>query len=158
MLRLSDIMTTNVIMVTAQTTLREATELFARHHISGAPVVDGRTVVGVVTAADVLGFAADAPAASIERIDQTWDVLDDHTVDEVMTRELYALASGDDVFTAADLMRRRSIHRVLVIDDGQLVGIVSALDIARAVADHKLALRTYVFNRNRDFGLPHLPA
>jgi CBS domain-containing protein len=111
----------------------------------------------VVSAADVLGFAADAPAASIERIDQTWDVLDDHSVDEVMTRDLVALSSSDDVFTAADLMRRRSIHRVIVIDDEQLVGIVSALDIARAVADHKLAVRTYVFNRNRDFGLPNLP-
>jgi CBS domain-containing protein len=157
MLRLSDIMTTDVITVTAQTTLRDATELFARHHISGAPVLDGRKVVGVVSAADVLGFAADAPAASIERIDQTWDVLDDHTVDEVMTRELFALSSSDDVFTAADLMRRRSIHRVIVIDDEQLVGIVSALDIARAVADHKLAVRTYVFDRKRDFGLPGVP-
>jgi CBS domain-containing protein len=158
MLRLSDIMTRDVITVTPQTTLRDATELFARHHISGAPVVDGREVVGVVSAADVLGFAADSPAASIERVDQTWDVLDDHTVDEVMTRELWALSSGDDVFTAADLMRRRSIHRVIIIDDEQLVGIVSALDIARAVADHKLAVRTYVFNRTHDFGEPRFPA
>jgi CBS domain-containing protein len=33
------------------------------------------------------------------------------------------------------MMRENRIHRVLVIDDGELVGVVSALDVARAVSD-----------------------
>jgi CBS domain-containing protein len=46
-------------------------------------------------------------------------------------------------------MRRQRIHRVLVTDAGTLVGIVSAFDIAGAVADHRFTRRTYVFDHPR---------
>ena len=61
MLKLSDIMTRQVVTVTPQTTLRDAVELFTAKHISGAPVVSGSDLVGVVSASDVLGFAAATP-------------------------------------------------------------------------------------------------
>jgi CBS domain-containing protein len=46
-------------------------------------------------------------------------------------------------------MREKSIHRVLVVQNGELVGIVTTLDIVKAVADHRLMTRTYVFDRDR---------
>ena len=193
MLRLSDIMTTHVVVATPEMTLREVADLFAAHHISGAPVVSGMRVVGVVSAADILEFAATertmAPATAESRdIDWTeppsdekpdsesaapgsyfndlWanasddvtervdhpkgaevDMLDEHTVDEIMSRPLVALSPHDDVLAAANLMRQKAIHRVIVVENGQLVGIVTTLDIVRAVADHKLTRRTYVFDR-----------
>lgn len=58
MLRLRDIMTTDVVTLTSDTTLREAMELFAHHHVSGAPVVAGGRIVGVVSATDLMMFAA----------------------------------------------------------------------------------------------------
>lgn len=196
MLRLSDIMTTDVVVTTPEMTLREAAELFATHHISGAPVVNGTKVIGVVSAADILELAATARGASQDIVEpqeslgwarpaleddstsegapQTtyftdlWseanddvtervnnpkaadvDILDEHTVEEIMSRPLVALAPHDDVCSAADLMRQKAIHRVLVVDDGELVGIVTTLDIVKAVADRKLLTRTYVFDRGR---------
>lgn len=182
MLKLSDIMTRDVITVTAETTLREAVELFAAHHISGAPVVSGPDVVGVLSASDILEFAAAMPELLEEPgEDSSWcetsseddaeradvvpgsyytdllggeagdvanpihrrgeaSVLDAHTVDEVMTRHAIALSSNDTIVAAADVMRERSIHRVLVVDGGQLVGILSTLDLARAVAEQKLTM------------------
>lgn len=204
MLKLSDIMTTDVATLTPQTTLRDAVDLFATKHVSGAPVVSASKVLGVVTAADILSFSASTPGVPTERPGQTewgdwsepakeeeperenvapasyftdlwadagadvtermetlespeWNVLDEHTVEEVMTRNVWSLPPNHSVVEAADLMRGKSIHRVLVVDDGRLVGIVSALDIARAVADHKLSERRYVFNRDRDFGEPRFP-
>lgn len=199
MLKLSEIMTRNVVTVTPETTLREAVELFTAKHISGAPALSGHKVVGVVSAGDILDFAAstsqsvnsssdDAPwrdASSedeTERADATSgsyytdlyagevgdvddrlggrsdvSVLDGHTVDEVMTRVAITLSPNDSVLAAADLMRSRSIHRVLVLDNETLVGIVSTLDVARAVAEHKLTTRTYVFNKDRDFGPSRFP-
>jgi CBS domain-containing protein len=50
---------------------------------------------------------------------------------------------------AAAVMRSDRIHRILVTDGGALAGIVSAFDIAAAVADHRLTTRTYVFDRSR---------
>ncbi|HEY7237214.1 MAG TPA: CBS domain-containing protein [Gemmatimonadaceae bacterium] len=204
MLKISDIMTKDVATVTPQTTLQEAVELFLAKHITGAPVVSGSSVVGVVSTADILGFAALTPGVPTERPEQAelgdwsepaveedaaaeneplasyftdlwadagadvadristiegpeWNVLEEHTIDEVMTRDVIALAPNDNVLAAAELMESKDIHRVLVIERGTLVGIVSALDVARAVAEHKLTSRTYVFNRDRDFGEPDVP-
>jgi CBS domain-containing protein len=188
MLKLSEIMTREVFVVTPETTLRDAVELFAEKHISGAPVVSGHEIVGVVSAADVLEFAASMPDPAAERSRESlWSdlnveeraenvapgsyytdlfsdegtdeadhmrpaaelqvgVLENHTVDDVMTRPPITLSPNDSVFEAADLMRRHGIHRVPVVDAEQVVGIVSALDVARAVAEHKLVAKTYVFN------------
>jgi CBS domain-containing protein len=199
MLKLSEIMTRDVITVTPETTLREAVDLFAANHISGAPVVSGRQVVGVVSASDILEFAASTPEVtkemsepsswndgSAERDDERVDtlpgsyytelfageaadvtdrianpsetsVLDAHTVDEVMTHDAIGLSPNDTVVAAAEVMRGHSIHRVLVVDDDVLVGILSTLDLARAVAEKKLTTKTYVFNKARDFEPSHSP-
>ncbi|HEY7234145.1 MAG TPA: CBS domain-containing protein [Gemmatimonadaceae bacterium] len=183
MLKLSDIMTKDVVTVTPETTLRDAVELFTARHISGAPVVSGNGIVGVISATDVLGFAASTPDAPTglpgqpewqyeapideesEGADLTrdayladfwvddsadvadrmtsipgveWSVLDQHTVDEVMTRGVVALSPNDPVSDAAELMGRQRIHRVIVVKKGRLAGIVSALDVARALAEQAL--------------------
>jgi CBS domain-containing protein len=189
-------MTSDVVVTAPEMTLREAAELFAAHHISGAPVVSGNKVVGVVSAADILELAATArgvpqdidaqvdtlgwsgpsldedsrsdgrPPTSYftdlwseasddvtERVNNPKasdvDILDEHCIEEIMSRPFVALTPHDDVCSAADLMREKSIHRVLVVQDGELVGIVTTLDIVKAVADRKLMTRTYVFDRGR---------
>ncbi|GLC24880.1 CBS domain-containing protein [Roseisolibacter agri] len=60
MLRLRDIMTRDVLTVGPTTTLREAAELLATRHIGGVPVVEGSRLLGVVSATDILAFAAAA--------------------------------------------------------------------------------------------------
>ena len=79
----------------------------------------------------------------------THDVLALHTVSDAMTHGARALPPDAGVDEAADLMRRESIHRVLVVDDDRLLGLVSALDIACAVAEHRLLVRRFVFDRKR---------
>lgn len=58
MLRLRDIMTTELVTVSPELSLRDAMELLVTSHVSGAPVVAQHRVVGVVSATDLLGFAA----------------------------------------------------------------------------------------------------
>ena len=74
-----------------------------------------------------------------------WSTLDDTTVTQAMTQKVCALPPGTPVAAAADYMRKHGIHRVLVMDGSQLLGIVSTSDISQAVADHKLTSRVYVF-------------
>lgn len=199
MLKLRDIMTTEVFTVTPETSLREAMELLGRRHVSGAPVISGGKLIGVVTGTDLVTFASalsgvpteratsddsavwgepsvedevenenepgsayfadmwdDAGADVTERVEFSggpeWNVLEEHSVDEVMTHvPLATLPPDADVEAAADLMKRKAIHRVLVVEGDTLLGVVSAMDIAKAAADHKLTKRVYVFNRDRDF-------
>jgi CBS domain-containing protein len=66
MLRLRDIMTTELVTVSPELSLRDAMELLVSSHVSGAPVVAQRRVVGVVSVTDLLDFAATTPAVSDE--------------------------------------------------------------------------------------------
>lgn len=75
-----------------------------------------------------------------------WNALDEHTVEEAMTRDLFALPPETSVELAADRMRTAGVHRVLVMQEPTLVGIVTTKDIADAVADHKLTTHRYVFS------------
>lgn len=68
MLRVRDCMTTDVIVLRPATTVREAMEILASYHIGGAPVMDGDALVGIVSAADLLRFAASLPVPETETL------------------------------------------------------------------------------------------
>jgi CBS domain-containing protein len=168
-------------------------EVLVARHLSGAPVVSGEKVVGVISAGDLLSIAGapgrdddrqreptladerDEPAEweddetseSVsyftdmwdEHTEDTSDVIDtqgetssdnlsNHLVEDVMTKTVRWLSPDADVRSAADMMRHYGIHRVLVVNRGRLVGIVSAMDIAKAVADRKLTNPTFVFTNS----------
>lgn len=183
MVRLHDIMALDVITVSPETTLRAAAGVLADENVSGAPVVAGSRVVGVVSASDIVEFVAgqpgvptdrphmdepgewpdaepwaesdDPPAAYFTdfwsdagadvdaRMDATqgpeWNALEEHTVSEVMTRSITSLDRDASVRDAAELMLKAHVHRVLVLEDGELVGLVSATDILKAVSQHGIA-------------------
>jgi len=67
MLRLRDIMSTNVVTVSPEMSIREAMELFGKQHVSGAPVVSGGKLAGVVTGGDLMTFASALPGVPTER-------------------------------------------------------------------------------------------
>ena len=121
------------ITVTPETTVREVLALQRQHGFSGFPVLEGKTVVGIVTNRD-LRFEArlDAP------------------VREVMTpRE--RLVSVDERASLDDgkaLMHKHRLERVLVLSDaGELRGLMTVKDITKqtdfpnAARDHQGKLR-----------------
>ena len=67
MLRLRDIMTTDLVTLDPNLTIREAMDVFVSKRITGAPVVAGDEVIGVVSATDLLQFAAALPGVPTER-------------------------------------------------------------------------------------------
>src|SRR5690349_9336601 len=76
MLRLRDIMTTDVLTLDPNVTIREAMDLLSSNRISGAPVMAGDEVIGVISASDLLQFAAELPGVPTER-ELRPDLLDD---------------------------------------------------------------------------------
>jgi CBS domain-containing protein len=69
MLRLSEIMTKDVVTVSAELSVREAMSLFATRHITGAPVVSQDKVIGVVSLTDLAELAAVSPGSPTGRPD-----------------------------------------------------------------------------------------
>ena len=107
------------------------------------------------SAAYFIDFWSDAGADVGERIRDVgtaaWDLLAEHTVSEAMSRRVAVLPPDADVRKAADVMQRAHVHRVLVMDGAKLVGIVSALDIANAVAQRRFDRPRYVYAGRRSF-------
>ena len=190
MLKVRDVMTRDVVTLSSEATLREAVETLSTRHVSGATVLAGGRVLGVITIADILDYLASTNPVRPDRDDmrdpteeeppdwatedaslasyftELWadasedvsariampdapdsDLLSTHTVGEAMSGTVRSVGPEMDVLAAADLMSRAKIHRVLVVDRGRLVGIVSSMDITRAAAEHKLVTRRYVFDR-----------
>jgi CBS domain-containing protein len=176
MLKVRDLMSTDIVAMPPEATLRDALELFAERHISGAPVVSGGRVLGVVSATDLIDFETDAqppggtashavaeemeapghwlegdepPAAyfgevwadtgadlleEFQRAEEgERDLLSRHTASEIMSRPICWVPPDLDIADAAAYLTKAGVHRVLVLDGGRLVGVLSAMDIVRAV-------------------------
>jgi len=124
----SDIMTTDVVTLAPEATIREAMEALSINHLSGVPVVRGGRVIGVMSMTDIVSFMVESGG-----LDEA-NVFDEHTVSELMTYEVFSVPPETPIKTAASLMKQHAIHRVLVMSDRKLEGIVSALDIAQLVS------------------------
>ena len=103
--RVRDIMTRDVIAVGPDVSIRDAMALLSSRHISGAPVIAGGKIVGVITSTDLMGFAAELLGAPAPREAPT--VFEDYPAsDDELEREIEPLGSfftdlwedaGDDV-------------------------------------------------------------
>jgi len=137
--KVRDLMTRDVLTLTADTPLKRAAELLARERISGAPVVDdvGR-VVGVLSEADVLVKAsAEAPRSGLlgwllEPAPDYYGKFAATRVGEAMSAPAVTIPPDRGVHEAASLMIDESVNRLPVVDDGALVGIVTRADVVRA--------------------------
>ena len=135
-------MSRDVVTFSPDTTIREALQKLAGSRMSGAPVVSEGKVCGVISVADIVGVIATSDdAAQAERT---------KTVGEVMTGQVYSVEPDSPVRNAASLMREKHIHRVLILDDGKVVGVVSALDVARAVSDVGMSGSIHVIKPDED--------
>jgi CBS domain-containing protein len=141
------LMNPDVVALRPEMTVPEAQEVLARKSVSGAPVVDGTgRVVGVVSQNDLVRRAAHPDTAAqsgqfftsdadFEDLGQTPVPPSSLCVADVMSRSVHHVARDTGVAVAANIMRERRIHRLLVTDRGVLVGVVTSLDLLRVVEE-----------------------
>jgi CBS domain-containing protein len=154
LLTAADFMQRDVVTVTANDTLRDALRLMTENHVTGLPVMDGKSrCVGLITASDVLNYeeehADDSPedgtAQFFDPETQQWNSVPlsafgleqfgDVQVGDVMTRQLIWVDRHTLLKDIARRMINDRVHRVLVMDaNSNLFGIISAYDVVRVVA------------------------
>lgn len=139
----SDVMATEVVTVEPDTALSDFLRLIEEREISGAPVVDDSGgVLGVVSYRDVVRAtrstaeeALDAPDVREEEVSR--EVLEGHTVRDVMTPVLRRVSADTPISDVARYLATRRVHRALVFDGDRLVGIVTAFDLLQALSDER---------------------
>jgi CBS domain-containing protein len=155
-IRARDIMSTGIHHVSPQLHLIDLERELSSHRISGAPVLERGKVVGIVSRSDIdeaiarertkaaavatyhyqTDFPGDeGPRSAPDPTGSALESLRTLTVRDIMTSAVISVSADQPIVEVAELMRSKRIHRVLVITDGRLLGIVTSLDIVAAVAD-----------------------
>jgi CBS domain-containing protein len=111
-----DLMRKRVAYVTVPGTREDVLEVFRQKHVSGVPVVKEGKVIGVVTRQDLLRNPNEEQLALL------------------MMRNPVTIAPDTTLKDAAKLLRDYGIRRLPVVEDGQLVGIVTVADFIREIA------------------------
>ena len=121
-----DCMTANPRTIEPGVTLEEAFGLMRALKIWHLPVVDGPTLVGIITWTDLLGTFASSSAAPRSRASAA---ARNARVAGVMSRDPFTIAPDAPVEVAARLLRERKIGSLPVVDRQKLVGIVTESDL-----------------------------
>ncbi|HSL09286.1 MAG TPA: CBS domain-containing protein [Pseudonocardiaceae bacterium] len=130
-----DVMSSPVITVRPDTPVRAVAALLASHGYTAAPVVDAGRIIGIVTEANLM--RGQIPPEGWLR-PGTWDKPIPQTVREVMTGAPVGMQPDADLTDLVSLMLETGIRSMPILDDGQLVGIVSRRDVLRVVARGEL--------------------
>jgi CBS domain-containing protein len=140
-MKVKEVMTTAVLTVRPDTTLKDAAAMLAEHGISGLVVVDlGGQVIGVLSEGDILfKEAGQAPKRPfVDRLlllppSEREAKLNAETVGEAMTAPALTIGPGRPLTKAASMMLDEGVKRLPVVDEaGNLVGIVTRADLVRA--------------------------
>ena len=131
-----DVMQKSILTVSPETPLLAVQRLFVEEGISGAPVVDeAGQVVGVISAADLLRAVAFRESPEFWGPDCSRGVPDfqdrrqEQCAADVMTRGTLSVHPDTPIPEVAHRIREHGVHRLLVVEDGRLAGILSTLDL-----------------------------
>jgi CBS domain-containing protein len=132
-MKIKDLMTSDVITVSPEASLKDVAGLLAEYRISGLPVVDeAGTVAGVISEADILS----------KEIGKKQDAL---IVEEAMTTPARTIGPERTAADAAKRMLDEKVNRFPVVDgDGRLLGIVTRADLVRAFVRSDEAIATEI--------------
>ncbi len=122
----SDVMIKDVITVSESMPIKEAARLFSERRITGAPVVNAEgNLVGVLSETDIIRKTNSIGAWSPS------------TAGQIMTKPAITVAPDETVQRVCELMSNRHIHRVVVADGDKIQGILTTMDILKAIANRQ---------------------
>ena len=113
-----DQMTSNVVTIEPTASIVDAAKKMIQQEKGPLPVVEGSKVVAMITDRDIIArvVAEGADPTSLK-------------VSDIATTDLVTMSPDADVDEARQLMAQHQLDRILVVEDGNLVGIISEADI-----------------------------
>ena len=119
---IANVMTKSVISVDASITINEAAKMMEDAKVGAVIVMENNLPVGIVTDRDF----------SVKVVSHAYQIT--APVKQIMSSPLVSINSDETVRMAADLMHDGRIRKLPVIDDGKVVGIITATDIVNLLA------------------------
>lgn len=147
-MKVKDVMQARVISVPYSATYEEVARLLHMYNISGLPVVDEKEIlIGVVSEKDLFRILYPNYSDFYKNPESYLDLearetevasLRGKRVSDFMSRDIVTVSPDDLVMKAGSLMLTKHMHRLPVIEDTKLVGIISRRDIFKNIVQKHL--------------------
>ena len=129
-IQVKDFMSTPITTATGENSVLEIRELMKEKGIHAIPIVSytndklkvEMTIRGIITATDI-----------------NKKVSENATVEDVMnSSSVHVIHVDSGAQSAAKMMLRHHVHHLVVMDEGEILGMISSLDFVKLVAEHSL--------------------
>lgn len=140
-----NIMTRKIITVKAEATIEEISKALVANRISGVPVVDRENrVIGMVTESDIIFKEIQHEPTFVEKLGDLVLLKEDlkskrthkagNTAEDIMTFPAITAYENETIRELVDIITKKKIKRIVIVDDeNHPVGIVSKMDILKAL-------------------------
>ena len=123
--KIHDLMQSTVFTLQRHNTVADARALVHKRSVSSIPIIGSdEELLGIVSTTDLVGDVKDATPLS-----------------KVMTERVYSVPQYNDAHVAARVMRKHSIHHVVVTHEKKVVGIISSFDLLQLVENHRFTMK-----------------
>jgi len=126
-LTVREYMTRNLVVFTPETDIFGAIRQLIENKITGAPVVDASgQLLGLFSELDCMRVVASA--SYFEEMPGK--------VQDIMTTEIEAVQGNTSIVDLADMFARSNLRQLPVLENGQLAGVISRVDVLKALVKH----------------------
>ena len=152
-LKVRDLMTTQVVTLKPEDTVKKAVIKFALDNVSGAPVVDNRNhLLGILSENDILGmllkyqeeldevmlnYPMDSGMEENSTLKSISEEISNTSVSDIMTRTVLTTTPDTTIMEVLSAMLEMKVNRLPVVEKGVVVGIISRGDIIFALYKKK---------------------
>ena len=147
MLKAKDVMTSDVITVSRETSVRDLAILFTERRISSVPVVDDNgDLIGIVSESDLIEQDKNLHIPTVvsifdwviylesdKRFEKELQKMTAQTVGEIYSEEVFSVGPETPVSEVADIMSSKKVHAVPVVEGRRLVGVIARIDLIRTM-------------------------
>jgi CBS domain-containing protein len=129
-LRVADLMTIDPITISADAAIEDAQRVLRLNHVTGLPVIDDGELVGVISQTDLILVGSPFIEAALRNRPNGL------RVGEMMTSPAITVPFEASLLEAARQMVDARVHRLVAVDDdGQAIGVLSAIDFVGLFAE-----------------------
>lgn len=134
----STIMTRDLLTVNPKDALKLVKEIFDTKSIHHIPVVRYKKIVGIISLMDLRFFLKGARSEKEKEYNES--LLEKYCAEDIMTKGLAKLESTDRINVTLEVFKENLFHAIPVVDNEELVGIITTYDIIKALSEDKVKL------------------
>jgi len=129
---ISKIMSSDIITVNKTQSISEVNNILKDKNIRHVPVVSGNKVIGMLSKVDLQKVSF---VNTIDGDELTTAIYDNLNIEQVMTKNVKVVQKKDTIYDVATILSKNEFHSLPVVDNDEIVGIVTTTDLIKYLVD-----------------------